>query len=65
MLTVAALVAEAATLRKESRGTHYRTDFPSRDDAGFCRRIFLECTGAGGIRSELGPNTGVTDRTPA
>ena len=65
MLTVAALVAEAATLRRESRGTHFRSDFPARDDNGFCRRIFLECTGAGGIRSELGPNTAATDRTSA
>src|SRR5207249_11475899 len=33
MLTVARGVAEAALLREESRGTHFRRDFPSRDDA--------------------------------
>ena len=65
MLTVAALVAGAATLRRESRGTHFRSDFKDRDDAGFCRRIFLECTGDGRIRSELAPNTEATDKTPA
>ena len=33
MLTVARGVAEAALLRCESRGTHFRRDFPQRDDA--------------------------------
>ncbi|HEX6811116.1 MAG TPA: L-aspartate oxidase [Planctomycetota bacterium] len=65
MLTVSALVAEAAMLRKESRGTHFRSDFAARDDAAFCRRIFLERTSDGGIRSEPGFNTAATDRTPA
>lgn len=32
-LTVAALVARAALWRTESRGAHYRVDFPARDDA--------------------------------
>jgi L-aspartate oxidase len=31
-LTVATLVARAALWREESRGAHYRTDFPARDD---------------------------------
>ena len=31
-LTVATLVARAALWREESRGAHYRTDFPLRDD---------------------------------
>ncbi len=33
MLAVARCVAEAALLREESRGTHFRRDFPERDDA--------------------------------
>ena len=33
MLAVARRVAEAALLREESRGTHFRRDFPQRDDA--------------------------------
>ncbi len=33
MLSVARRVAEAALLREESRGTHYRRDFPQKDDA--------------------------------
>ncbi|HEV3469046.1 MAG TPA: hypothetical protein VG148_06975, partial [Pyrinomonadaceae bacterium] len=32
-LTVAALVARSALWREESRGGHYRLDFPERDDA--------------------------------
>ncbi|MCA1557973.1 MAG: FAD-binding protein, partial [Acidobacteria bacterium] len=31
-LTVATLIARAALWREESRGAHYRTDFPKRDD---------------------------------
>lgn len=32
LITVALLLTHAARVRTESRGTHYRTDFPSRDD---------------------------------
>jgi L-aspartate oxidase len=31
-LTVATMIARAALWREESRGAHYRTDFPARDD---------------------------------
>ncbi|HKP14123.1 MAG TPA: L-aspartate oxidase, partial [Blastocatellia bacterium] len=34
-VTLARLVAEAALQRRESRGAHYRTDYPQRDDANF------------------------------
>lgn len=33
LVTVAHLMARAAWRRRESRGGHYRTDFPARDDA--------------------------------
>lgn len=33
MLTVARLMIDGALRRDESRGTHFRSDFPSRDDA--------------------------------
>ncbi len=33
MLTVARLMIDAALRREESRGTHYRSDFPQHDDA--------------------------------
>jgi L-aspartate oxidase len=32
IITVAALIARAALRREESRGGHFRTDFPARDD---------------------------------
>ena len=65
MLTVAALVAEAALCRAESRGTHFRDDHQQRDDAAFCRRIFLERAGDGSIRTELGPAHAPTDQPSA
>jgi L-aspartate oxidase len=39
MLTVSLLMAEGAERRKESRGVHYRGDFPARDDGDFLRHI--------------------------
>jgi L-aspartate oxidase len=33
LLTVSTLLAEAALLREETRGSHWREDFPDRDDA--------------------------------
>ena len=39
MLTVARIVIEAALTREETRGVHYRTDFPETDDAHWKRRI--------------------------
>jgi L-aspartate oxidase len=33
LLTVARLIAGAALRREESRGGHFRADFPQRDDA--------------------------------
>jgi fumarate reductase (CoM/CoB) subunit A len=35
MLDVAEVIIEAASRRTESRGSHYRSDFPTRDDAGW------------------------------
>ena len=38
LLTVARLMIDGATRREESRGTHFRSDFPKRDDARWGRR---------------------------
>ena len=42
MLTVAGLMAYAAKERKESRGVHYRKDYPDRDDKNYARHIELK-----------------------
>ncbi len=39
MLTVSLLVTHAAELRKESRGVHYRMDYPETDDAHYKKHI--------------------------
>lgn len=41
MLTVSLLMAQAAEKRKESRGVHFRSDFPERDDKNFSEHIEL------------------------
>ncbi len=41
MLTVARCLAQASLIREESRGVHYRTDFPERDDATWSKHIVL------------------------
>ena len=41
MLTVSLLVAQAAQKRRESRGVHFRSDFPDMDDKNFGKHIEL------------------------
>lgn len=41
MLTAAEMICRAALLRTESRGTHYRRDYPARNDAEWLRNILI------------------------
>ncbi|MFQ5957504.1 MAG: hypothetical protein ACE5KK_07010 [Candidatus Brocadiales bacterium] len=46
MLLLSGLITDSAQERKETRGVHYRRDFPSRDDENWKRHIALK-QGAG------------------
>jgi len=47
MLDYAAFIVEGAIARKESRGAHYREDFPNRDDKNFLKHTlaFMDSDG--------------------
>ena len=42
MLTIALLMASSAQLREESRGVHFRSDFPTTDDKNFKKHIEIK-----------------------
>jgi len=52
MFTIGELIATAALRREESRGAHFRTDFPHRDDKHWLKRIVMKAQG-GGIAVEF------------
>ena len=41
LVTVARLTAISAQARTESRGSHYRSDFPDRDDASWLKNVYI------------------------
>jgi L-aspartate oxidase len=45
VLSAGTIIARAALMREESRGSHYRDDFPNRDDARWRTRILWSSSG--------------------
>jgi len=56
LLDLAQVVVAGAAARKESRGGHYREDFPTRDDENFMRHTMAYAT-VKGIRLDTKPVT--------
>lgn len=49
MLALAEVIARGGLMREESRGAHYRTDFPERDDERFLKTTVAEYDAATGL----------------
>lgn len=54
LIQVARMLGTAALMREESRGGHFRLDFPAMDDANFRRNIVV-WNEQGRVRAELRP----------
>ena len=52
-LTVARAMVESALIREESRGSHYRSDFPDQDDDNWLRFVVTRSREHGGVEANL------------
>ena len=58
LIEVARLIARAALRREESRGSHYRADFPAPDDSRWLTNICLQGPGWGAVGRDGGGEGG-------
>jgi succinate dehydrogenase / fumarate reductase flavoprotein subunit len=52
LLETAAMITEGALRRTESRGGHFRADFPARDDMSWLKHTFVTRTERGPVFSD-------------
>ena len=57
ILLIAEVIAKGAILRKESRGAHYRNDYPERDDENWLKHTIATLDGEGKVKFDF---SGVT-----
>ena len=55
LLTVASALLEAAALREETRGSHWREDFPDRDDVRWHGHVDVSQDDGGRVRTRFRP----------
>jgi L-aspartate oxidase len=55
LYTVARALVQVAKLREETRGSHWRDDFPERDDARWCGHLDTTLSRDGSLVSEYAP----------
>ncbi|MBS3824991.1 FAD-binding protein [Candidatus Bipolaricaulota bacterium] len=61
MLNYSELIIRSALRREETRGAHYRLDFPERDDSNWLRHSFVSRNPSGEVEIEYRPVRGASE----